>query len=302
MGEQWMGFCATPGGLGNIMSDQSTDLARSPHNLPSLAVVIPLYTTLLDRWASLALRSAESVFSRRQIVFVGPHDVAKSPLATTLRTRGCIVLGLESHHFASRSTYNSMLLQPDFFRMFVEFDYILLFQLDAFALRDTLDYWMSLNFDFIGAPLRRSYGRTGSAGVGPGLNGGLSLRRVDSALRVLGSSRGRRIRMRDAAAMERHPRLWVIRTVRDGLIFNFSSGRRAPKVNEDLYWSYFAPRANPWFRVPNADVARGFACDAANNWPSRLEFSQTTIGIHAVHRLHPEDLKSVAGNVVFGNS
>lgn len=282
--------------------EQRSSSRQQPLHINSVAVVIPLHTIQLDRWAMLALQSAEAVFFHRPIILVVPPNVAKSSLAATLRARGSVVIELESHHFVSRGSYNNMLFQADFFQLFTEFDYILLFQLDALALRDTLNYWVSLDYDFIGAPLRRNYGRTNSTSVGPGLNGGLSLRRVDSALRVLESGRGRRIRIRDAVTMERHFRLWLTRTFRDGLCFNFSSFRRSPKVNEDLYWSYFVPRVHPWFRVPSADVARNFAFDAANNWSTSLECSDSTVGIHAVHRLSPEELDSVAGNELFGNS
>lgn len=59
---------------------------------------------------------------------------------------------MEDAHFASRDSYNDMMLKPDFYRQFQAYDFILIYQLDAFIFRDELDTWVAQDFDYIGAP------------------------------------------------------------------------------------------------------------------------------------------------------
>jgi len=44
------------------------------------------------------------------------------------------------------------MMSPAFYDAFKAFDYILIYQLDAFVFRDELEYFCSLGYDYIGAP------------------------------------------------------------------------------------------------------------------------------------------------------
>ena len=61
-------------------------------------------------------------------------------------------LALDDSHFQSVWTYNSMMLSPWFYELFADFEYMLICQIDAYVFSDQLDYWTSLEYDYIGAP------------------------------------------------------------------------------------------------------------------------------------------------------
>lgn len=55
-------------------------------------------------------------------------------------------------YFDSRKSYNELMLSVDFYRSFREYQYMLIYQLDAFVFEDQLEYWCNKGYDYIGAP------------------------------------------------------------------------------------------------------------------------------------------------------
>lgn len=190
-------------------------------------------------------------------------------------------------HFASVHTYSRLLLTDAFYRAFTEWEYMLLYQLDALALADDLEAWCARGYDYVGAPwiARRPDGLRWVTG-----NSGFGLRRVEAALRVLTSRRfarapavlrtlahaERRMRLLPAALLRRWvpvadsivhaPGRWHgkdVAAVRRQLLEAVQGGVRRylqrVHYNEDLFWSLVAPVFDPAFRVAPAEVAVRFA-------------------------------------------
>jgi hypothetical protein len=73
------------------------------------------------------------------------------------------------------------MLHPGFYHCFEKWDYILVYQLDAWVFRDELEKWCEKEYAYIGAPFFTDRGELMPfAG-----NGGLSLRHVQSFIMVL---------------------------------------------------------------------------------------------------------------------
>jgi glycosyltransferase involved in cell wall biosynthesis len=88
----------------------------------------------------------------------------------------------------SIENYNLMALSTDFYRQFENYDYILIVHLDAYVLRDELQAWINLNYDYIGAPLFLPRGSRSSnlwSKMAPqGGNGGFSLRKISRMIEI----------------------------------------------------------------------------------------------------------------------
>lgn len=251
-----------------------------------LVVVVPTHRAALQAHEKVAWKSITATLHNREIVWVGPDSLPRSAFA---RLSGFRYITFPAEYFVSRLAYSRLLLSEEFFRTFLDYSHILITQLDTLLLSDCLQTWMKSDFDFVGAPLRSGYGLTAAHDFGPGLNGGLSLRRPDAALRVLTSTQLRRISFRQAFSMESDFSRRIVRSVRDGILFNFAdrpARLRRPRINEDLYWSHLVPAAHPWFSVPRPDVAQHFAVDASNRWPrEHYEKLEGLVGIHAFQKL-----------------
>ena len=91
----------------------------------------------------------------------------------------------EDIFFSSRACYSDMLEFRQFYELFNGYKYILLYQLDAWIFEDRVKFFTKLDYDFIGSIHLFSGGNGFSVG-----NGGFSLRKVSSFIRVCGEENG----------------------------------------------------------------------------------------------------------------
>lgn len=188
-------------------------------------------------------------------------------------------VAVEDHCLASVATYNAMLLQGWFYRLFVDWTYLLIFQLDAWILGDDLSTWLKKNYTYIGAPWTGHLGPdTPDVGVG---NGGLSLRRVSEMIRICESPlwrfmpvfRWRKLAYRMTLFRRYHlfppsqrPLLFFKRLC---LFVVMSFGWRNTLAyyarignQEDHILSVYAPCVYRWIRIPTMDVAAAFSIES----------------------------------------
>ena len=81
--------------------------------------------------------------------------------------------------FESVYGYNRLMLSKLFYERFIQNEYILIYQLDAYIFEDNLLYWCDKGYDFIGAPLLEDkYGWENKYIISNSNNGGFSLRKT----------------------------------------------------------------------------------------------------------------------------
>ncbi|MGH9349576.1 MAG: DUF5672 family protein [Vicinamibacterales bacterium] len=173
--------------------------------------------------------------------------------------------------FGSAQAHGRLLLSEAFYRAFLDYEYILIYHLDALVFADELLEWCGAGYDFIGAPWLRSPDTPHITAQKVG-NGGFSLRRVRSFLRVLRSKAyfvdpdeyWRRYCERSGplARAVNWPRKHVKR------LGWFNDVRWHVKwavhgdVHEDRFWAEYATQYDPAFRIAPVDVAMRFAFEA----------------------------------------
>lgn len=159
------------------------------------------------------------------------------------------------HFFEGIFGYNQLLLSKTFYKAFSLYDFILIHQADVYLFKDELQLWCEKNYDYIGAPWFRPdkfnknvvfcfwqqiklvfkrnklyakrYNKVG--------NGGLSLRKVQTALQVLEKV--------------------------DTSILNPYINAQGDPFNEDIFWSLEAPKIKPDFNIPEWQEAMFFAVE-----------------------------------------
>jgi Protein of unknown function (DUF5672) len=212
----------------------------------SVAIAVPVYRTSLEDDEEISIRHLETHLGRYDA-----YAVCREGLDPPVE------LPARRFPFSSHREYSDLLLSPTFYEAFADYDFVLVHQLDCLVLSDELESWCERGFDYVGAPwVRRGPdGRPAFAGVG---NGGFSLRRVETFLRVLERA-GRpleraRLAATHGAAVARR---FAVRLPRVGTAARAALGARYRY--EDKFWSNEAPRILPGFRIPPAEVAIGFA-------------------------------------------
>lgn len=100
------------------------------------AVVIPVYKEELDEFEKISLAQARKILGKYQFVFVAPEGKIFSYFES-----GDAIVHFPQQFFQSPQTYNRLLMSPLFYEPFLSFDYILIYQLDAFVFYDALEFF-----------------------------------------------------------------------------------------------------------------------------------------------------------------
>ena len=117
-----------------------------------VAVVIPIYKPRradLDWYEKISLERCVEVLGHYPIRFVAPDDREFDYLPSTVDYK---VEMFAPNYFEDIAGYNRLMTSPDFYARFFYYDYILIYQLDAFVFSDRLLEFCALGYDYIGAP------------------------------------------------------------------------------------------------------------------------------------------------------
>lgn len=236
-----------------IQREKEAKLASNPELLQRVAVVVPAYKEYLSPTEEISLRQLRRVLPWCRKIFVVPEGLQLS--------YGGLEEGFELQEFPRKffqgiEGYSQLLLTKDFYSRFEGFEYILIHQLDVFLFEDRLLEFCDMGYDYIGAPCPKFdlIWHLVEAQVG---NGGLSLRKVASCIKLL----------------ENHRELLKSHTYR-GVFIN----------NEDSLFGYAGTHL-PDFKVSDVKTALTFAiqdnvCHVLND---KLELP---FGIHAFNKIH----------------
>ena len=210
-------------------------------------------------------------------------------------------------HFTDRYGYNRLLMTEELYRAFAEYEYILIYQLDCLVFRGDLEDWCRRGWDYIGAPWLRNREdpREGFSAVG---NGGLSLRRVKSALAVLMSDhlvedpkvRGRESEGRSRFIYKRldsaSPPGRLIRGAKT-LLHRYGYHNNVRwlvqqladiQFHEDYFWAFKASRFVADFKIPEPCEALEFSFEMAPRYCFEANSSRLPFGCHAWARYDPD--------------
>jgi len=156
-----------------------------------VAIVIPIYKEEMNDFEKKSFQQCLSVLGGHPIVVVKP----KSLMLNSLKEHYPQLQfnDFPDHFFKGIQGYNNLMISVDFYKAFLDFEYILIYQLDAYVFEDRLIEWCNKGYDYIGAP-HIEPDRWVVGGKNPGnyfegrrvfMNGGFSLRKVNPIIRLL---------------------------------------------------------------------------------------------------------------------
>jgi hypothetical protein len=113
-------------------------------------IVIPIYKNYFGDLEEKSFLQCIKVLKNYPIVLVQPEGLDNAYI--TERFSNVIVETFSKHYFENISGYNELLLSEYFYKRFLDSEFILIYQLDAFVFKDTLKEWCQKGYDYIGAP------------------------------------------------------------------------------------------------------------------------------------------------------
>lgn len=148
--------------------------------MEDVVIIVPIYKATLDITEKVSLRQLFRVLGKYHICFILPPDVRCE--YEELKNQKYDIKYYSAHFFLDAKCYSKLLLSEEFYKDFSAFEYMLIYQLDAFVFSDRLMEFVRMGYDYIGAETPLVYWPYNRCRVG---NGGFSLRRVDAMLRLL---------------------------------------------------------------------------------------------------------------------
>lgn len=245
----------------------------------SCAIIIPIYKADISSLEAIALLQAQKIFADYDIMIIKPKDLTINYDVSFAEK----VISFDQSYFKSVFSYNDLMLSIDFYKTFLNYKYILIYQLDAFVFKDELKYWCDQDYDYIGAPwlrekeyptlfktvkeqirtyLHRRYNYLDKHGkpeiqrqmnnhVG---NGGFSLRKVRSFY--------------DLCLNE------------PALVASYV-GKNSGYCNEDMFWTIEVNRKRKKITIPPYKKALNFSIETAPDRAIKMIAGQIPFGCHA---------------------
>lgn len=147
----------------------------------SVVITIPIYRETLSITEKVSLQQLKRILGHYPCVFVAPESLEFDYEGLE---DGIVVERFPNHYFTSITSYSQLLLTEKYYARFAAYDYLLIYQLDAFVFSDRLQEFCDLGYDYIGAPIAPSNPIWHAIGARVG-NGGLSLRKITAARQAL---------------------------------------------------------------------------------------------------------------------
>ena len=270
--------------------------------LKKVCVVIPVYKPFekLNQDEVISWRQCLAVLHSYDLYVMGGQQVIAEPYQRDAQQAGvsCQVKLFDAKYFSGITEYNALMLSYKLYAAFEAYEYMLLYQLDAFIFVDNLAAWCDKQYSYVGAPwFVGSIPEEATATLSQVGNGGFSLRRIPDCLRVLRTFKvahswsevmksnwekgrfsrvaGRLLRFRN---MFQTAKSLVVGNNTHWLLNDAAKYRWL--YQEDHYWGVFCRERFSWYQVPTAQQALAFAFEIAPSIMYRMNNYQLPMGCH----------------------
>jgi hypothetical protein len=250
--------------------------------MKKVCVVIPIYKSKLSAYEQISLDQCLKVLHKHPIFLVIPERLEEGFLELPYVLSGQVKLKtFNDQFFKDIPAYNRLMKSPMFYKAFLDYEFLLIHQLDAFVFSDEMEHWCNAGYDNIGAPLfeGHDFAVKDSKLVGQG-NGGFCLRNVRKCFQIASSFKRLNYKRKfDGGQKPFYINLY--RYLKHGLLFNYSAYPLQPIINEDLFWAELIPRIFPDFIVPEPEQAIGFSFELNPGVLLALNNGKLPFGCHA---------------------
>jgi len=223
-----------------------------------IAVVIPVYKEVAEPNEKHAFWQCTEVLDRYTTILVAPEQL-NTTYYEALTPKPLTIQRFNDAYFKHVTGYSRLLTSRHFYQAFAAYDYILIYQLDAWVFTDDLLVWAEKGYDYVGAPWlepppippgKKPIVNLSKRLVNQVGNGGLSLRKIKSHIK------------------------WSFWATWMFMLL--------PK-NEDIIWTLFVP-----FKKPSANEALHFAFERNPTQSFERTHHRLPFGCHAWQKYQPD--------------
>lgn len=216
-----------------------------------------------------------SIFTHKEI------DISLYKTIANDYSKNIDVQYFDSFYFQTLRGYNHLMLKKEFYERYKQYEYMLLYQLDAYVFKDELLYWCQQGYDYIGSPWFENHSEYEKGNilwkVG---NGGFSLRHIPYFLYFLSL----KWPLRSSINLHEGRREFIRSLI---YFFGWHNTLRWHRKysNEDIFFCEFLPREvkdkKRLPKVPPCEIALKFSFERSPSYLYELNNKELPFGCHA---------------------
>lgn len=233
-------------------------------------ITIPVYKSPMSRFEEISFRQCCKVLRKHPICIITHKELYLQEYYTIALEYGIKLYreDFDKSCFSSVKAYSDLMLNKEYYYRFKNYDYMLIYQLDAYVFRDELEYWCKKGYDYIGAPWFENYGNHENGdklwAVG---NGGLSLRNIAFHIRFLECKRlygWKELRVKYPA---KNIKTFLVRTAHWlGYWQSTDCLLKETGDNEDHFFSQKSQHTKCKSKLPSVEESSRFAFEQSPSW------------------------------------
>ncbi|RYD79943.1 MAG: hypothetical protein EOP55_03500 [Sphingobacteriales bacterium] len=245
-------------------------------------IIIPMYRSNISEFEQISMHQCFKILGNHDIYYVIPKKLEVSIKANEyVRNGKASYKVFDDDFFVDIMAYNRLLKFTGFYKAFLAYEFMLIYQLDAFVFKDELLHWCNKGNDSIGAPLFEGLvsARPDSPIIGQG-NGGFCLRNIHRCYEIVTQFK----KLKFTRTFEDSDRPFYInlyRYIKHQLIYIYSGYPFQPIINEDLFWAEVIPENFPDFRLPSIEDAIKFSFEVNPDFLFEMNGNELPFGCHA---------------------
>lgn len=255
-----------------------------------VTITIPVYKDRPNASEIASYNQCLKVLGKYPITLFVPSGMSTANYDTS--SPNVNVLEVPHRYLNTREAYSAFMLDQNFYKQFIDSEYILIYQLDAWVFRDELEYWCSQGYHYIGAPWSFK-GTNNAVNIGGVGNGGFSLRHVSKSIEVLDEAKkcresgDYRSKILNPISPSHNKTMTISLINNDPTKISsqglFTEAMRTGKVlhAEDGYWAGAASVLVKDFRIPSGEIALKFAMEGEAPTLYALNNNTLPFGCHA---------------------
>lgn len=240
-------------------------------------VIIPVYKNYFGELEEKSFLQCVKVLRNYQIVLVQPEGLDNSFI--TKEYANVMVESFPKRYFENISGYNELLLSSFFYERFLDSEFILIYQLDAFVFKDELKKWCDKDYDYIGAPWIATPEKV------PGL---ILFNKIINLFRSKKKIERKQLFYKvgnGGFSLRKTISHYTISNENKSFIFDFLNAKEKKiYAIEDVFWSIKAIELNKDFKIPDYKEALYFAIDRKPKIAFKLIDNEIPFGCHGINK------------------
>jgi len=235
--------------------------------LKKVAVIIPFYKKEISNYEQIALQQCEKILFNHDKIAIKPVDFELPDDSKIINFSATI--SFSNDFFKNISGYNQLMLSAEFYKAFLHYEYILIYQMDCFVFHDQLNYWCNQNWDYIGAPwIKKTYHKNAIE---------LQFLKIKQKFNALFYHEDNNVpnqqQLNDQVgnggfSLRRVRKFYDLCLIMEPVIAHYLSAK-GNLHNEDVFWSIEVNKEKRILNIPNCKTALKFAFEVP---PVKIQF------------------------------